>query len=601
MKKTKPNQDNQAKKWVIWGGCLITLFFWTGFNDPFNAPKSWILSIAGFWLFGWIVFQVKNQFEIRPLKWATFLSGIYIFALGISLVASDNKYISFFGEYQRKTGFLAYFCLIIFFLSSSYIFRLDNIRILETAFIIIGFISAFYGLLQHFHHDFVPWSNPYNPVLTTLGNPDFAAAVMSMFLVANFGVALQPNRPTWLRGLSALNSLFLLVVIQFSQVRQGLLTSVLGVSLILIVWIYQRKKYISYAAASLLVVVGSFSLAGMLNKGPFIKYFYKTSVSYRGDYWRAGSKMFIQHPLFGVGPDRFGAYFRQYRDLKEVTRRGPNVVSNAAHNIPIHLAATGGIFVLLAFLSFTAFILWRGISTIKNSRGDQQILASIIFAIWIVYEAQSLISIDNIGIVIWGYILGGIIVGISVETPKERNSQPRERILQPLLSGLLSLIFLIISVFFMGAESSAHVLNTIPTPRTQSDLNAYEIAAQKPLNYVFKEPTFVLVHAQDLAQGGNFQEAIQVLQNMKKVDPHNFEAQNFLAKIYEYQKNWAKAIAVRSAIIKIDPHNYANLLQLADDYKAAGDLINAKPIATLVTLIAPNTPEAKQALTDFGK
>jgi O-antigen ligase len=387
MKKTKLNQDNQAKKWVIWGGCLITLFFWTGFNDPFNAPKSWILSIAGFWLFGWIVFQVKNQFEIRSLKWATFLSGIYILALGISLVASDNKYISFFGEYQRKTGFLTYFCLIIFFLSSSYIFRLDNIRILETAFIIIGFISAFYGLLQHFHHDFVPWSNPYNPVLTTLGNPDFAAAVMSMFLVANFGVALQPNRPTWLRGLSALNSLFLLVVIQFSQVRQGLLTSVLGVSLILIVWLYQRKKYISYAAASLLVVVGTFSLAGMLNKGPLIKYFYKTSVSYRGDYWRAGSKMFIQHPLFGVGPDRFGAYFRQYRDLKEVTRRGPNVVSNAAHNIPIHLAATGGIFVLLAFLSFTAFILWRGISTIKNSRGDQQILASIIFAIWIVYPA----------------------------------------------------------------------------------------------------------------------------------------------------------------------------------------------------------------------
>jgi len=153
----------------------------------------------------------------------------------------------------------------------------------------------------------------------------------------------------------------------------------------------------------------------------------------------------------------------------------------------------------------------------------------------------------------------------------------------------------------MGAESSARILNTIPIPRTQSDLNAYEIAAQRPLNYVFKEPTFVLIHAQDLAQGGNFQDAIQVLQNMKEADPHNFEAQNFLAKIYEYQKNWAKAIAVRSGIIKLDPHNYANLLQLAEDYKAAGDLITAKPIATLITLIAPNTEEAKQALTDFGK
>ena len=164
------------------------------------------------------------------------------------------------------------------------------------------------------------------------------------------------------------------------------------------------------------VAGGAAGLIGMLNQGPLKGFFYKASVTYRGDYWRAGVRMFKDHPWFGVGLDRYGAYFRQYRDAAQALRRGPDIVSNAAHDVPIQLAATGGIFVLIAFLAITGFIAWRGVVALRNTAGVTQIVVATFFGAWVTYEAQSLISIDNVGIAIWGWLLGGIVVALSKDS-----------------------------------------------------------------------------------------------------------------------------------------------------------------------------------------
>ena len=104
--------------WIVWGSALSTLVLWTTVNDPFNAPKSWVLSITAFWLLGWVLFQVKDQCKVETLKWASLLSGFFILTLTLALIATNNKYIGFFGEYQRRTGYLAYISFTIFFLTS---------------------------------------------------------------------------------------------------------------------------------------------------------------------------------------------------------------------------------------------------------------------------------------------------------------------------------------------------------------------------------------------------------------------------------------------------------------------------------------------------
>jgi O-antigen ligase len=124
--------------------------------------------------------------------------------------------------------------------------------------------------------------------------------------------------------------------------------------------------------------------------------------------------MFKSHPIFGVGLDRYGAYFREYRDATQSLRRGPDLVSNAAHNIPIQIAATGGIVLLIGYLLFTFFVLWRAIVALKKLKGKEQLTAAALIGAWAAYELQSMISIDNLGISVWGYLLAGAIVGISI-------------------------------------------------------------------------------------------------------------------------------------------------------------------------------------------
>jgi len=561
------NEDRQAINWVIWGGSLVTLFFWTTLNDPFNAPKSWVLGVAGFWLLGWVGFQVRGAIKDRTLLWASALAGVYALAFFVAWLATDNKYIGMFGDYQRRTGFLSYFCMIMFLVAASYLFRIKRVLALEFAGVLVGTITGLYGFAQHFNADFVKWNNPYNSVLSTLGNPDFAAAAMAIFLVLSFGVAIQVAQPLWFRFLGGFNVVLLLAVIVFSQVRQGLLAGALGIAVVALTWIWQRNKIAAWALTGLSVLGGLGALAGMLNFGPLTKYFYKVSVTYRGDYWRAGWRMFIHNPWFGVGLDRYGAYFRQYRDNTQSVRRGPNLISNAAHDVPIQLGSTGGIFVLLAFLALTGFILWRGIVALRKNRGAEQILVAIVFGAWATYEAQSLISIDNLAIAIWGYILGGAVIGLSV-ADGEFIKASREKIMQPVVSSVLALIMLVVGILFFKAESDMHMLAGVQVPKSQADVSTYESYALKPLGYVFKEPTFEVTIAGDFAQAGNLSQSITQLQGVIKNDAHDYAAQDLLARIYEYQKNYGAAVSIRQAMVKEDPYDPPLAKQLATDLAA---------------------------------
>ena len=556
--------EKEPLRWVIFGSSLVTLAFWTNLHDPFNAPKSWILSISGMWLLGWVIFQLKRRWKVKSSKMSIIIPSLYLLSLVTSFLATDNKFIGFFGEYQRRTGLLAYVSLMAFFFAASLLIDQKSVTTLDRAAIIIGFFLGTYGLLQHFKHDFVNWSNPYNPIISTLGNPDFSAAAMAIFAVLNFGILIQNKFFIWTRILAGLNVIVLLFTIYLSQVRQGLLCSIFGITIIVIIWIYQRNRTAAHLVASLTTLIGLVGLLGMLNQGPLSKYFYKISVTYRGDYWRAGWRMIIHNPLFGVGLDRYGANFRKYRDATQVARRGPDLVSNAAHNVPIQLASTGGLVVLLTFILLIAFIFLRGIQALRKSSGTEQITIGVLFAAWLSYEAQSFISIDNLGIAIWGYVLGGAIVGISYnhENNLKRTSLS---IIQRLISWSLAIAALAISAVFLQSEISMKTLSMYRVPQTQTSLEAYETLARKPVSLIFKEPTFEVLVAADLAQANDPTLAISNLKNVIASDPRFFDAKELLARIYEFQKDWQHAAQVRSQMVNLDPFNSALKLRLRKD------------------------------------
>jgi hypothetical protein len=67
------NKFSQPINLIFIGGSLISIFFWTNLNDPFNSPKSWILHITGMWLLGWLCFQFKEFTKVKTLRGANFV------------------------------------------------------------------------------------------------------------------------------------------------------------------------------------------------------------------------------------------------------------------------------------------------------------------------------------------------------------------------------------------------------------------------------------------------------------------------------------------------------------------------------------------------
>jgi O-antigen ligase len=181
-------------------------------------------------------------------------------------------------------------------------------------------------------NDFIDWNNGYNPIITTLGNPNFAAAVMAIMGVISFSSIFNSDFKPSSRIFAVILVLMLVFAIYRSNARQGLLSIALGSGVFFIIWIWGKNKKLGLATLVPGFIVMTFSVLGMLQVGPLQQYLYKSSVSVRGYYWRAGLEMLSSHPFFGVGIDRYGSYFKQYREVDYPLNVGFQLTSSNAHN-----------------------------------------------------------------------------------------------------------------------------------------------------------------------------------------------------------------------------------------------------------------------------
>ena len=591
---------------VLVGLSSVTLLFHSGLQDPFNAPKMWLLFIFGAWLLGQLIGGLIREVRSKNLtlssKIVLGITSVFLLFNLLAFVFTDSKYVGLFGDYQRRTGFLTYVFLATFFLFTSRRIRFsDGLRIHYWT-LGISLTSCLYGILQHFGQDFVKWNNQYNAILGTVGNPNFAAALMGIFAVILFGFAINKDVSSLFRISSLVSVFLLLLTIYFSDSLQGFLAAAVGFGVLIVTWVLQRSRALGWSIAGIGFVGGLMSILGILQMGPF-SFLFKESVTYRGDYWRAGIRMIQDHIWFGVGLDRYGAYFREYRDVAQVLRRGPNVGSNAAHNVFIQLGATGGIFVLISYLVLVGFIFWRGIVGLRQSVGNKQILFATFFGAWLTYLAQAIISIDNIGVAIWGWVLGGAVVGLSYnkeEIAVTKGIKPAGMSGFSLaLSSGLTVVAIVISSLFFTADYAQHQVGKYVLPTSAEDKSIYEGLVLKSLQVKPTEPKFRFMAARFFFDAGMNEQAEAQLKLAIANDPREFESRDTLAAYYEQINKQDLALPIRKYIVTIDPFNVINLLALGRDLKATGDLAGAREIVDKIAAFAPDSEELKSAKSEL--
>lgn len=400
------------------GSAVTTIFIMSGsVTDPVNASKFLILGIVACAALGVVLrFKLRRLITTNPVT----LSALAVFAVMAiaSTWLSDLPLIqNLYGLYGRNSGLYTYLFLMLMTLGALSITQNHNLQKVIYGLGVAGLVNVVYSLWVITFGDFIGWVNPYGNILGTLGNPNFIGAFLGMFFSVLMAYAFNSKLELKVRLSLVVIAGLTFFEIYDSRAIQGRVVAALG--LVIVGFFNIRSKFkslILWGYSALVLGIGALAGLGALQIGPLTKYIYKYSVSLRGQYWLAGWNTGKSHPLHGVGMDGFGDWYRRSRDIQALTTPGVNTVVNASHNVFLDMFAFGG---WPLFISYIALIVIGGISLIrvvKRNKAYDPAFTAIVVA-WLGYQLQSVISINQIGLAIWGWVLTGALIAY------ERNSR----------------------------------------------------------------------------------------------------------------------------------------------------------------------------------
>jgi hypothetical protein len=319
--------------------------------------------------------------------------------------------------------------------------------------------------------------------------------------------------------------------------------------------------------------------------------------------------MFLDKPLTGVGLDRYGAYFKQFREQGYTLNYGFDITSSNAHNVYLQLFSTGGIFVGSTYLALLALILSAGIQNTKRTTGNLQRFNLMYLATWIGFQAQSLISIDNIGISIWGWLIGGCILGINLNSSgastveiKSRNSLKRKNSLnlyQPTVSFLFLIPILILALNLHRIETNTFLAKAYADPANAANKPIVLDYANKVISNPIADPFYKFMVSLYMADMGEIEASYASVSNLHEKDPRNLDNLRWLVEYEKSKKNSEKELEYREMIIKLDPWNAVNYFEMGLIYKQKNDLQNMIKMREKILKFAAGTEIANQAAQEL--
>jgi O-antigen ligase len=404
---------------------IVTLsmsFGWTESNDTF---KLLALGVAAGFALASVSLTKLNLFKaFLPLE--VIAGSFFLCCLFIPLIFYDAPIAQqIYGVSGRNLGLLHYVFLTLVLLGVSILNPRVIVPKVLKSLVIVGILESGYGALQYFGFDFASWNNPENWIFGSFGNPNYLSSFLALSGIATIHRMLVEKKHT-IKSLYCLIVLFEGWVIILTGSIQGLVLLVVGLFSLAVILIYSRSKNMGRVAVLLGLQLGLVSVLGIFQIGPLSRLLYQDSVAYRGDYWRAGLRMFKDNWVHGVGLDSYGDYYRMYRDYTSVTRRGVDVVSNSAHNLFIDLAATGGIFLLLGYLLIITLVLFSVIKKFRSS-ASASLEYKFLVILWFAFNLQTLISINVPSLAIWGWIFSGLIISFDSKSGNLKSSHKSPR------------------------------------------------------------------------------------------------------------------------------------------------------------------------------
>ena len=549
-------------KLLVFGVPLVSLFIMTGsVTDPVNLTKLLILGAVG--SAGLLLVLARGMEQVLSTSKAVLVvSGFFLlFSVSAVFFSSSPLPQNLYGVYGRNTGFLAYFFLIGVMLSALTLANLTSFKNLFLGLFVTGAVNVAYCGWVVFFGDFVGWNNPYGNILGLFGNPNFIGAFLGIWISATVGYFLVNQTPNWQRALVALLVILAMYEVYKSHAVQGVVVTAAGLATVLFYFIRSRTKgwLITSAYSSGVIGFGVVAALGALQKGPLAEYVYKTSVSLRGAYWNAGIQSGLSHPFTGVGMDSYGDWYRRSRtEYAATVLPGPKTVTNSAHNVFLDIFSYGGFPLFISYLGLVALGGWAIISHLRRTRVYDPVFVGLSVA-WVGYQLQSIISINQIGLAVWGWVLTGALIayeatqrkgnesGVNAnKAPARKSKQRSEVISNPLIAGLGAVVGLILACPPMSADMAW-------VKATRSG-NFTEVQKALEPSYLHPRSSERLVNAISIMESSKlYDQAREYALIATAYNPDSFDSWSAL---YSVQNSTAeeKALALKN-MTRLDPQN----------------------------------------------
>ena len=504
------------EKLIISCVAITTLLVTPTFSyDPINIPRFFSLAVFGCMSFFILLFCGK-QILTKNRMLIFGLSILFTLISTISFIASKHNFGDLiFGVTGRQTGYLTYVFLVLLMLITSLVSNKNLVSSLIKVLMITGLISALYGLIQSLNLDAFEWINPYSPVFGFFGNPNFLSSFLGISVSGALAFLLNRNSKSLERIMWSSYIPFALYIIFKTKSQQGFLVLLIGISIVLLIWLKSHSKYSKFIWQYMLLISTSFVLTilDIFQKVPWNSILYKESVSFRGDFWRTGWNITRDNPIFGVGLDGYRDSYRLYRD-QVAFDRAPDSTVSSAHNVFLDLSSGGGFLLAFIYLAIVVLVIISAIKVVKREFAFNANFAGLLGA-WVAYLAQSIISINQIGLAIWGWVLSGLIIGYEINTRNESDkpvdvklSKFRLAVIFGLISGLVVALPLV--------QADAKFRSTV---KSGDVLKIEQNLSQWPQSVIRMN-----IAAQIFIDGGLADRALNISKKAVKLDPYNFEA-----------------------------------------------------------------------------
>jgi len=354
----------------------------------------------------------------------------------VSTLASISPRTSFFGADRSWAGLITVLAYTIVFFAARQVCptAADGRRLLAASVTAAG-VASTYAVIQAANLDPIGWAHQQiggsvTPA-ATMGNANFLGAflVMSLPITLHFMQRASTDRRTFTSIVCAAVAAASCLGILLAASRGAWIACLCTLAVCAI----GRRAMSRRGKRPMPVALIAATLAGLVilcvaseRQGFFGALAARardlTADSGRARLWRASLDIFLDHPMFGSGPDTFALAYQRARTLDFF------VTPTKAHNEAIDILATQGLFGAVAASVFTIAIVWAARRAWRRLAPDDRPFLVAVVAGVVGFFIQSLFSFTVVGLGTLFATFAAVLSRLSEPNVSERRAmyqQPR--------------------------------------------------------------------------------------------------------------------------------------------------------------------------------